>query len=95
MTQKATKRLLDSVWTLEYVLNDDKTITIVKYGRDDNEGYEKEKELPRCKIIESDEREALKVIIQDYESPFKHLANESSPHKSYEVANKKFIFSYK
>ena len=93
---KATKRLLDSVWTLEYIINDDNTITIIKYGRDDNEGYEKEKELPRCKIIEDGERgrKALRVIIQDYKSPFQHLANESEPHSSHDVANVKNVFSY-
>ena len=94
MTQKATKRLLDSVWTLEYIINDDNTITIVKHDRGDSEGYEKEKELPRFKIVENEKREALRVIIQDYESPFTHLPNENNPHYAYEVANKRHVFSY-
>jgi len=91
---KATKRLLDSVWTLEYILNDNNTITIIKLGRNDDEGYEKEEKLPRFKVVESGEREALKVIIQAYESPFTHLPNENNPHSTYDVANKGHIFSY-
>ena len=84
---KATKRLIDSVWTLEYVINDNNTITIVRHDRDDEEGILREKELPRFKIIEGEGRKALKVIIQDYKSPFCHLANDSEPHNSYDVAN--------
>ncbi len=94
MTKKATHRLIDSVWTLEYIINDDNTITIIKHGREDAEGYEKEKALPRFKIVENDKRLALKVIIQAYESPFTHLPNEDNPHNCYEVANKGHIFSY-
>jgi hypothetical protein len=93
MTKKATHRAIDSVWTLEYIINDDNTMTIISHDREDVEGYEREKELPRFKIIENDKREALNVLIQDFKQ-FTYIANDSEPHENHKVANVKGVFSY-
>jgi hypothetical protein len=88
---KATTRLINSVWTLTYQLIDGK-VKVLRYTRDDAEGYEREQELPRCSTIENPQGRILThVRIGKYE-PFKYWATDKDP--IYEVLNPGHIFSY-
>ena len=51
----ATKRLIDSVWTLSYSESPE-GITIHTYDRENDIGYEQENSLPRCRLIEDKQR---------------------------------------
>ena len=81
---KATKRLIDSVWTLQYTMVNGYTINIVSYNRDDPEGYEKEDKLPKVRLIEKEGRVVIFVKI-----------TEDNKTTIYEVQNPQYIFSYK
>lgn len=89
---KATQRLIDSVWTLEYTIQDDGKIFIINYNRNDVEGYEQEKNLPRMSLKENEGRIVEGVYLQPYES-FKYWASKDLS-AFYEVANPKHVFSY-
>jgi hypothetical protein len=78
-TMKATKRLVNSVWTLEYELTSDSTIHVVRYSRKDDEGYERESELPRVRLVESEDRTVTAAVIDDV---------------SFAVDNPGHVFSY-
>jgi hypothetical protein len=91
--QYATKRLINSVWTVAYVINDDNTVTIVSYDRDNIIGYTKEKELPRAEIVETGERMATTLLIQEY-TPFRSWPDTNKPYKEFSIANRKHIFDY-
>jgi hypothetical protein len=90
---KATHRLIDSVWTLEYELDEAGNITILKYSRSDQEGYDKEKELPQCTVVENTERTVLAVYIRDSYEPFGWV-NANNCDRVYVVSNPKHIFDY-
>ncbi len=92
-TRKATERLIDSVWTIEFLINEEGKAVIVKLCRDDKEGYEKEKEFMRGAVIEDHERTAVKLCLRPYEN-FGGWCNESNCTESYEIANPKHIFEY-
>lgn len=103
---KATERLIDSVWTVEYEIVSDedryarqpkstKYARILNFNREDPEGYEKEKELPRCNLIEGDDRTVIALVISPYDS-FKYRASMTeSEAEFYLVVNPKHVFSYK
>jgi hypothetical protein len=90
---KATKRLIDAVWTLEYEIVDDKTIKIIQYNSSDPEGYQKEKQLPRCELEETKDRTVISVWIKPY-VPFEYAMVKDHKAKKYEVVNPQFVFSY-
>ncbi len=92
-TRKATERLIDSVWTIEFFINEEGKADIAKFSRDDKEGYAMEKHLMQGRIIEDDKRMAKKLVLRPYE-PFNGWANESNCTESYEIANLRHIFSY-
>lgn len=89
----ATKRLIDSVWTVSYKMNPDGTVHIISYDRENIIGYTKEKELPRCTFVETPERLVTHLIIQEYEH-FRSWPDQSKPHEQFHVGNPKYIFSY-
>lgn len=91
-TLKATQSLIDSVWTLEYNLLPNGKLEVIKYSREDAEGYEKEKTLPRLSNVEDKDRILTGVYLEAYE-PFKYWA-EPTTATFYEVENPKHIFSY-
>lgn len=64
---KATERLIDSVWTLEYNILPNGKVEILKYSREDIEGYENEKNLPRLNLQEDDKRIVTGVFLEPYE----------------------------
>lgn len=92
-TLKATQRLIDSVWTLEYNHLPNGKIEVIKYSREDEEGYKKEKSLPRLSNVEGDGRILTGVYLEPYE-PYKYWADKKTA-TLYEVENPAFIFSYK
>lgn len=92
-TLKATNRLINSVWTLEFKQISEAEIEIVKYSRDDQEGYDKERELPQCTLIESEGRIVTSVLIRDKYQPFGWV-NAENCDKQMIVTNPKHIFSY-
>ena len=53
---KAVKRIIDSVWTIEYQRINDDEVKIIRYSRNDTEGYENEKNLTKGHLIESDDK---------------------------------------
>lgn len=79
MTMKATKRLIDSVWTLECKELPNDRVRVLHYSRHDAEGYEKESELPKLRTILDKERNLLAVEIDGW---------------TYAVINQKHIFDY-
>lgn len=89
---KATKRLITSVWTLEYELVEANKVKILNYSRTDQEGYAKESELPQCELIESDERTVTQVLLKPYKTG--EWVNHENATEVYEVINPQYIFSY-
>ena len=84
---KATHRLIDSVWTVEFNLNEkDNTAEILKYSRNDEEGYQKEYQLPKGWLEEDDERTVTALVLKD--------RGNSEEAKEYAVTNPKHIFDY-
>jgi hypothetical protein len=76
---KAVQRLINSMWTLTYELVSETSIKVIDYTRDDDEGYEREWELPRLRVIEDDKRFIISAEIGG---------------KTYTVTNPRFVFSY-
>ncbi|WGH49531.1 hypothetical protein [Alishewanella phage vB_AspM_Slicko01] len=74
----ATKRLLESVWTLGYKIVNDR-VEIISYNRENDYGYENESVLPKMQIIENDMRIAVGVTIDGTD---------------YVVSNPQHVFSY-
>jgi len=85
---KAANRILNSVWTLEYECHDDDTITIINYGRDDDEGYQRERDLLRCRVYEDEGRIVREVEFAEY-APFRFDSQGI-----YKVRNPQHVFSY-
>jgi len=92
---KATHRIIDSVWTLEYEIVSKDSIRILNYSRDDIEGYNKEKELPQCRIIENPNGRIIEsVLVRNEFKPFDWV-NANNADFNYTVVNPQYIFSYK
>lgn len=83
--KKAVERLINSVWTIEYKTLGKNKIKLIKYGRDDPEGYKREGELPSGQIIEDKDRIARQLLIKD----------ENYKDVIYKIVNPKHIFSYR
>ena len=91
--KKMTHRLLDSVWTCEFVENDGEA-TILEYGCDDPEGYEREREFGQVTLRETQGRIVTALVVCDKYRPF-HRANANDPDaRILRVTNPQFIFSY-
>jgi hypothetical protein len=91
--KKATKRLIDSVWTVTYKLLENGKVEILGYNREDREGYEKEGILPMCDILEEPKgRIAKELLLKPYES-FTRCNLETCTER-YEIENQDNIFSY-
>ena len=87
-TLKAVERAISSVWTIEYRLLGDNKVEILSYGRDDPEGYEREGELPKGKMIEDKKRNAVSLMVWNPDSS--NLLGIDT----YTIANPKHVFSY-
>lgn len=91
---KATQNLIGSIWTLSYNILENGKIEILSFNRNDQEGYEKERELPRLNLIEDDQRTVLQVALMPFKS-FCSWANMDDPTTIvYDVENPKHVFSY-
>lgn len=89
--QYATKRLIDSVWTMGYEIQDN-MVVIHSYDRENPVGYKQERELPQVSLIENDARLVTSVFINDKNDPFR--LDHSKGGEEYTVANPKHVFSY-
>ena len=78
---KAVNRIIDSVWTIEYELvpENPNAIKLLRYSRNDPEGYEREHELPKGRLVESPHRLVVAAEIGGL---------------GYDVENKKHVFDY-
>lgn len=85
----ATKRLIDSVWTLGYNETEE-GIEIVSYDRENPIGYKQEKTLPQVNIIEDDERTIIGVQFRDYTYSFQDAGYGTE----LKVLNPQYIFAY-
>jgi len=83
----ATKRLLDSVWTVAFTVTKDGKATIHGYSRDCQLGYDLEGDLPVCRLIEGPGREVKALDVK--------LATEAGSRSTlYQVSNPRHVFSY-
>jgi hypothetical protein len=90
----ATHRLIDSVWTLGYEKVSENEIRIISYDRDNPVGYKEEKNLPRIRIVEDEDRTVTDVIIDDFNA--KSLSSLASfKSNMYKVVNPNHVFSYR
>ena len=78
VTKLAVNRILDDVWTLEYI-EENGSVNIIKHSRYHAEGVEREKELPEFSLVEDSDRNVLEVEIDGC---------------TYPVSNPRYIFSY-
>lgn len=77
---KAVKRIIGSVWTVEYKLVDKDKVEIIKYTREDEEGYRREDQLPTGFMTETEERIVVNLVVAG---------------TAYTIVNPKHIFDYK
>jgi hypothetical protein len=89
---KATKRIIDSVWTTKFLYLGDNTIEIIAHGRDDEDGYELEHELPQIVFKEDYKRTVRSVLIDDFVQ-FR-LSKGWEGVQEFKVANPQHVFSY-
>jgi hypothetical protein len=93
--QLATKRLIDSVWTVAFTVGDDGRATIHGYSRDCERGYANEGKLPRCNLIECKQgRIVCQLVVQPYASARSWADPNAADATVYEVANPQNVFSY-
>lgn len=90
---KATNRLIDTVWTVEFNVISDTEVEILKFTRTDPEGYEKERQLPQCAIIEGDKRTFVSLLVRDEFKSFERVNKDNCDHQ-YTVINPRYIFNY-
>ena len=92
----ATKRLIDSVWTVAYEMEGDK-VCICGYGRECQHGYTKERELPRCRLVVKDgdkSRTVVRLVLSPF-AQFRPLAStEHEGTEGYDVVNPQYVFAY-
>lgn len=77
---KAIHRIISSVWTIEYKHVTSTEVEIIRYSRDDDDGYTFEMELPEGDIIENPDRIVIGIEVSNQE---------------FIVTNPKHIFSYR
>lgn len=91
---KATERLIDSVWTVEYKVVNENEVEILKFSRDDADGYRNEKNYPQCTIFEDDKRYAIELLIRNKYDQFGSFVNKVNCDRCYKIINPKHIFNY-
>jgi hypothetical protein len=88
--QFATKRLIDSVWTLGFKWVDG-GVEIVSYDRESDVGYKYEKDLLQAHLIEDENRTVIAVQLRQYEQFNMKFVDVPE----FTVVNPKHVFSYK
>lgn len=95
LPQIATKRLIDSVWTLGYELNEDNSMTILFFGREEPKGYEMEGTTPFVSMgeqtVNGQKRTVVEVKLTEREFWNKREGDFESVHP---VTNPEYIFNY-
>lgn len=91
---KATKRLINKVWTLEYEVVSEDTVRILRISDCDLGGYRNEHSLPRLSFDEDADRTVVGVWIQEEGSRHLHFWADRLTAKYYKVSNPKHIFAY-
>jgi hypothetical protein len=89
---KGTKRLINSVWTVTFAPLKDGRVVVLDYTRDDKEGYEKERELPKVSLREDDDRSVNAVVF----TPHPYTADRWDVKEAdrFSVANSRHVFDY-
>jgi hypothetical protein len=87
---KGVKRLINSVWTVEFIPTHD-GVFIVSNTRTDPEGVEREKELHQADLIEDDKRDVHGLKLAD---PKSASFNPDENVDEFDVINPDYIFSY-
>lgn len=90
---KATHRLIDSVWTVEYEILSPTEIKIIRFSREDPEGYQRERELPQCTVKEENDRTFVGLYVRDKYEPFSWCSALNCDHE-YTVVNPMYVFDY-
>lgn len=85
----AVNRLINSVWTVSFVVVGEGKIYLLEHSRDLEIGYEKEKELPHFHLKEDDSRKVLGIQIMLMKSPW-----DIESEDYFDIVNKKHVFSY-
>ncbi|BBM67891.1 hypothetical protein VA249_45370 (plasmid) [Vibrio alfacsensis] len=93
-TYLAVHRLIDSVWTLKFKFLPT-GVEVLSYSRDNIDGYEQERELPKIRVIEDDKRIVHAVDIYQLDGVKFGQFDNSKRIGRYKVLNPKFVFSYK
>lgn len=88
----ATRRLIDSVWTLVYELVEPGKIKIIAHDRQNPIGYEKERELKQYVLREDEDRNIIEVGISEYQQL--ELLTLEKAESIFEVINPQYVFSY-
>ncbi|CAM3933105.1 hypothetical protein [Vibrio aquimaris] len=93
-TRMAVRRLIDSVWTVEYMLLSDHEVKILRHSRDIDEGYTNESLLPRFKCVEDEKRHITDLEL--YLPTFGESASFDRGELTgrYRVTNPQYVFSY-
>ena len=91
---KATERLIDSVWTVEFNVKSPTEVEIVKFSREDPEGYKREHELPQATVVEDENRTVTGLLIRNKFEPFEWV-NLNNCDYALNVVNPKHVFDYK
>lgn len=86
----ATNRLIDSVWTVGYTMQEDGRVFIHSYDRDNPIGYEQEGKLPQALLDES----AGRIVTGIQLRPYKSFDRNFKDVPVIEVANPQHVFSY-
>jgi hypothetical protein len=80
---KAVDPIINKVWTIEYKVVGKGLAKLIKYGREDPEGYENN-DLPRGEVIEGPGRIAKQIRVY-YKPGVSHI---------FKIVNPGYIFSY-
>ncbi len=78
-TEKAVKRIINSVWTITFIRTSETEIEVLRYSREDRDGYEREHELPKGRLEEDNDRTVIGAFIDG---------------QKFTVKNQRHIFSY-
>lgn len=93
-TKMAVRRLIDGVWTVEYMLLSDHEVKILRHSRNIDEGHTQESLLPRFKCIEDEDRNItdLELYLPTFGETATYDRGELTGR--YRVTNPQYVFSY-
>ncbi|MGR5451929.1 hypothetical protein ACP3V3_19645 [Vibrio sp. PNB22_3_1] len=89
----ATKRLIDSVWTVEFRKIGD-GVEVISFNRENEKGYKEESKLKRVRTIETDGRVLSEIQLFPVGTQTFDMEESYRTH-TFKVLNPQHIFSYK